>query len=138
MSYNGSPWGLLQKLEGSIWELWLGRVVPDETHKVQHLHFTYRKVGSSRLVYYSIFNHFWGATNWDVLLTETCYYYHVQKSIKWLNFFVLIKSNGCMHGCIKKVNKDKKCHYLTTYLLAFSKYLPTYSHLLWVVLFFEN
>ena len=48
-------------------------------------------------VYYSIFNHFWGATNWDVLLTETCYNYHVQKSIKWLKFFVLIKSNGCMH-----------------------------------------
>ena len=49
MSYNVTPWGLLQELEGSIWELWLGRVVPDETHKVQHLHFTNRKIGSSRL-----------------------------------------------------------------------------------------
>ena len=28
----------------------------------------YRKVASSRLVYYSIFDHFWGATNRDVLL----------------------------------------------------------------------
>ena len=27
----------------------------------------YRKVASSRLVYYSIFDHFWGATNQDVL-----------------------------------------------------------------------
>ena len=40
----------------------------------------YRKVASSRPVYYSIFNHFWGATNWDVLLTEMCYYCHVQQS----------------------------------------------------------
>ena len=29
---------------------------------------TYRKVASSRPVYYSIFDHFWGATNQDVLL----------------------------------------------------------------------
>ena len=43
----------------------------------------YRKVASSRLVYYSIFDHFWGATNQDVLLSETCYYCHVQQSIKW-------------------------------------------------------
>ena len=42
----------------------------------------YRKVASSRPVYYSIFDYFWGATNWDVLLTKTCYYYHVQQSIK--------------------------------------------------------
>ena len=28
-----------------------------------------RKVESSRLVCYSIFEHFWCATNWDVLLT---------------------------------------------------------------------
>ena len=28
----------------------------------------YRKVASSRPVYYSIFDHFWGATNQDVLL----------------------------------------------------------------------
>ena len=34
--------------------------------------FDYRKVASSRPVYYSIFELFWGATNWDVLLTETC------------------------------------------------------------------
>ena len=34
----------------------------------------YRKVASSRPVYYSIFDHFWGATNQDVLLSETCYY----------------------------------------------------------------
>ena len=44
---------------------------------------TYRKV--ARPVYYSIFEQFWGATNWDVLLTEgynilteTCFYL-------WLN-----------------------------------------------------
>jgi hypothetical protein len=47
-------------------------------HKCDHesvssLH-KYRKVASSRPVYYSIFDHFGGATNWDVLLTETCYY----------------------------------------------------------------
>ena len=47
------------------------------------LRFAYRKVASSRPVYYSIFDYFWGATNWDVLLTETCHYYHVQESIKW-------------------------------------------------------
>ena len=35
--------------------------------------FKYRKVASSRPVYYSIFDHFWGATNQDVLLTEACY-----------------------------------------------------------------
>ena len=44
---------------------------------------TYRKVASSIPVYYSIFYYFWGATNWDVLLTETCHYYHVQQSIRW-------------------------------------------------------
>ena len=46
-------------------------------------YFNYRKVASSIPVYYSIFDHFWGATNQDVLLTETCYYCYVQKSIKW-------------------------------------------------------
>ena len=30
----------------------------------------YRKVASSRPVYYSIWNHFSGATHWDVLLTD--------------------------------------------------------------------
>ena len=34
---------------------------------------TYRKLMSSTPVYYSIFEHFWGATNWDVLLTEGYY-----------------------------------------------------------------
>ena len=43
----------------------------------------YRKVASSRPVYYSIFDLFWGATNQDVLLTEMCYYFYIQKSIKW-------------------------------------------------------
>ena len=33
----------------------------------------YRKVASSRPVYSSIFEQFWGATNWDVLLTEGYY-----------------------------------------------------------------
>ena len=42
----------------------------------------YRKVASSRPVYYSIFDYFWGATKWDVLLTETCYYSLLQQSIK--------------------------------------------------------
>ena len=45
--------------------------------------YAYRKVASSRPVYYSIFYLFWGATNQDVLLTETCYYCYIQKSIKW-------------------------------------------------------
>ena len=44
---------------------------------------TYRKVAISIPVYYSIFDHFWGATNQDVLLIEMCYYCYVQKSIKW-------------------------------------------------------
>ena len=52
---------------------------------------TYRKVASSRPVYYSIFDYFWGATNWDVLLTETCYYC----------LLVLQQSNN--HNCIKNV-----------------------------------
>ena len=50
------------------------------------LHSEYRKVASSIPVYYSILSHFLGATNWDVLLTKTCYYSlvycHVQQSIK--------------------------------------------------------
>ena len=47
---------------------------------------SYRKVASSRPVYYSIFDYFWGATNQDVLLTETCYYCYVQKSMKcWVH-----------------------------------------------------
>ena len=33
----------------------------------------YRKVASSGLVYYSMFDHFWGDANQDVLLSETCY-----------------------------------------------------------------
>ena len=41
----------------------------------------YRKVASSRPVYYSIFGYFWSATNWDVLLTEMCYYSLLQQSI---------------------------------------------------------
>ena len=55
---------------------------------------TYRKV--ARPVYYSIFDYFWGATKWDVLLTQTCYYYHVQQSIKiwvkkrWHEFFSIL------------------------------------------------
>ena len=35
--------------------------------------FTYRKVVSSRPVYYSIFEHLGSATNQDMILTETCY-----------------------------------------------------------------
>ena len=46
----------------------------------------YPKVASSRPVYYSIFDYFWGATNRDVLPTETCYYCHVQQSIKLIHF----------------------------------------------------
>ena len=53
--------------------------------------YTYRKVASSIPVYYSILNHFWGATNWDVLLTETCYYCLVQQS-RW-HEFISIYSN---------------------------------------------
>ena len=33
----------------------------------------YRKVASSRPVYYSIFEHVWGATNWDLPLTKSYY-----------------------------------------------------------------
>ena len=56
----------------------------DETkNALEMIIITYRKVASSRPVYYSIFDHFWGATNQDVLLSETCYYYHVQESINW-------------------------------------------------------
>ena len=36
----------------------------------QKTHREYRKVESSRPVYYSIFDHFWGATIWDVLLID--------------------------------------------------------------------
>ena len=38
------------------------------------LNHVYRKVASSRLVYYSIFDHFGGITNWDVLLLQWLYY----------------------------------------------------------------
>ena len=41
----------------------------------------YRKVASSRPVYYSIFDHFGGATNQDVLLSETCYYCYICPAI---------------------------------------------------------
>ena len=46
----------------------------------------YRKVASSRPVYYSIFDHFWGATNQEVLLSETCYYCYVHQS--WIHFYL--------------------------------------------------
>ena len=69
---------------------------------------TYRKVASSRPVYYSIFDYFLGATNWDVLLTETCHYYHVQQSIKWW--------------------VQKRSHYL--------QITSKYSHLPWLVFYF--
>ena len=68
----------------------------------------YRKVASSRPVYYSIFYYFWGASNWDVLLTETCHYYHVQQSIKWW--------------------VQKRSHYL--------QITSKYSHLPWLVFYF--
>ena len=58
----------------------MGKTVADDNR------IGYRKVASSRPVYYSIFDYFWGATNQDVLLTETCYYCYVQKSMKcWVH-----------------------------------------------------
>ena len=53
---------------------------------------TYRKVASSRPVYYSIFDNFWGATNQDVLLNEMCYYFYVQKSMKWKGYINSVQS----------------------------------------------
>ena len=41
------------------------------------------KVASNRTVCYSIFDYFGGATNQVVLLSEMCYYCHVQQSINW-------------------------------------------------------
>ena len=57
----------------------------------------YRKVTSSRPVYYSIFDYFWGATNWDVLLTETCYYCLLQELInyKGIKYLAIINFNLC-------------------------------------------
>ena len=62
--------------------------------------FEYRKVASSRPVYYSIFNYFWGATNWDVLLTETCYYSFLQQSIKWVHFQSLLITTSFTIACV--------------------------------------
>ena len=75
----------------------------------------YRKVASSRPVYYSIFDYFLVATNWDVLLTETCYYYHVHQSIKrWVK---------------------KGWH---KFISIFANYIIVhrYSHLPWLVFYF--
>ena len=49
--------------------------------EIKETTFNYRKVASSRPVYYSIFDHFWGATNQDVLLSKTCYYCHVNHRV---------------------------------------------------------
>ena len=46
-----------------VWVLFLG---PSNDFML-----TYRKVVSSRPIYYSIFERFWDATNWDVLLKKT-------------------------------------------------------------------
>ena len=59
----------------------------------------YRKVASSIPVYYSIFNYFWGTTNWDVLLTETCYYFFLQQSIKWEHFQSLLITTSFTIPC---------------------------------------
>ena len=53
-------------------------IIPENAKDMRYvLYIVYRKVASSRPVYYSIFDHFWGATNQDVLLTEMCYYCHL-------------------------------------------------------------
>ena len=65
---------------------------------------TYRKVASSIPVYYSIFDYFWGATNQDVLLSETCYYCHVQQSIKRLqNSFQSLWITWCIYFSYQNV-----------------------------------
>ena len=43
-----------------------------------------------------------------MLLTETCYYYHVPTINQRLKVFFLIKSNGCIHGCIKNCLLSKQ------------------------------
>lgn len=53
----------------------------DENYFLEEQATKFRKVASSRLVYYSIFDHSWGATNQDMLLSEMCYYCHVQELI---------------------------------------------------------
>ena len=42
----------------------------------------------------------------------------IKNSIKVLKLFVLIKPNGCIHGCIKKLNKDKKMPLFDHYFLV--------------------
>ena len=74
--------------------------------KIEELYLTYRKVANSRPVYYSIFDHFGGATNQDVLLFETCYYCYVQQSIKWWvhkrhQIFINLYLWKCI--CMKKI-----------------------------------
>ena len=60
-----------------------------------NIYITYRKVASSIPVYYSILDNFWGAANWDVLLTETCYYSIV--------FFL---DKGLLRRYIRRVRKE--------------------------------
>ena len=45
----------------------------EETIRLNDVLDNYRKVASNRPVYYSIFEHFWGASNWYLLLTEGYY-----------------------------------------------------------------
>ena len=59
----------------------------------------YHNIASSRLVYYSIFNCFGGASNQDLQLTKNCYYYHVHFSkINSLYSFILLEFI-CTEGC---------------------------------------
>ena len=68
----------------TVWNVFLLDFHLYFTERLRYYYFfIYRKVASSRPVYYSIFDLFWGATNQDVLLTEMCYYFYIQKSIKW-------------------------------------------------------
>ena len=54
----------------------------------------YRKVASSRPVYYSIFEHFWDATNWDVLLSKGYYLEELLRN-QFLNFFGVLLTETC-------------------------------------------
>ena len=52
---------------------WQFKTFKTASTKESNFLLSYREVTSSRPVHYSIFEHFWGATDWDVLLSKGYY-----------------------------------------------------------------
>ena len=87
---------------------------------------TYRKVASSRPVYYLICEHFWGATNWRLLYRRA--------TIQFLHFFGVLLTETCcclrLYGMLFFLSCKQFHYYKST---IFTKKMAKGLELKWIL-----